>query len=649
MSVSGWMGKILRVDLSSGDITVEPLEEELKAEFIGGRGINSKLLYSETGPSTEPLGADNRLIIGTSPLTGTMVPTSGRFTVTAKSPLTSIHGDSNAGGEFGPELKYAGYDFLIIQGISDKSVYLWIEDDRVEIRDAGFIWGKTTHETDKIIKKEIGDKEIKVLSIGPAGENLVKIAGIVNGIKIAARCGLGAVMGSKKLKAIAVRGSNTINIAHPEKMLGLVDTIFKDYKNCESWNWYPKLGWTTGLLGMGKSGCSPIKNYLVSGGTDLEKRQAILNIETSDKYRFKDIACHSCPLACDKLVYTDQLGMKKAPYPGTGHMSIWEIYDYPFHVEVNDLCDAYGMDIYSVQVGISAAMEWYEKGIITKKETDGLEVKFGNKEAAISLVHKIAKREGFGNILAEGSVNAGKIIGADPDTTATCGYGKGMDHGPIDCTSMAGLTLALSTSTRGAGHVRSVPPMSWGVQDSMPKKWKEVYKNAGAEEAINKPWICHPVIAEIVTYFENVCTSSDLIEICKNTTEFYYFYGFEGRDRKDDLQWHAEWLEAVTGIKADRHYMETVAKKVITLEKAYNVREGKFREHDMPSNRFLEKRRGGPLDGKRLNEEKLKSLFDNYYRIHGWNTDTSVPTGKTLKKLGLQFVADDLEDLGLLV
>src|SRR4030042_5182674 len=283
MFTSGWMGKVLRVDLTNGEISTEPLKEDLMLNFIGGRGINSSILYSETGPATDPLGVDNKLIIGTSPLTGTLVPTSSRFTITAKSPLTGILGDANAGGAFAPELKYAGYDFIIIQGISNKPVYLWIEDDRVVIKDAAYLWGKTTQETDRMIKEEICNKEIRVLSIGLAGDNLVKIAGIVTGVNIAARCGLGAVMGSKKLKAIAVKGSRTINIAHPDKMLKLVDIIFEDYKTCQAWNWYPKFGWTTGQRGMGLSGSAPIKNYLVSGGNDNEKRQAFLDVETSEK------------------------------------------------------------------------------------------------------------------------------------------------------------------------------------------------------------------------------------------------------------------------------------------------------------------------------------------------------------------------------
>ena len=643
MSLSGWMGKILRVDLSNRKINAEPLSEELMMNFIGGRGINSRLLYNETGPDTDPLGAYNRIIIGTSPLTGTMVPTSSRFTVTAKSPLTGIHGDANSGGAFAPELKYSGYDFLIIQGISDKPVYLLIQDDHVEIRDAAHIWGKTTHETDRMIKDENNDKELRVLSIGPAGENLVKIAGIVTGINIAARCGLGAVMGSKKLKAVAARGSNTVKIANPDKMLELVDKIFKDFKNAEAWNWYPKLGWTAGLVGMAQSGCAPVKNYLISGGTDFEKRQVFFNVETSDKFRFKDMACFACPLACNKLVYSDIFGMKKAPVAGTGHMPVWEVYDYPYHVQVNDLCEAYGLDIYSVQLAISAAMEWYEKGVINKKDTDGFEVTFGNKEIAIALIHKIARREGFGNILAEGSIGAGKIIGADPDTTPRCGYGKGMDHGPIDVTSMAALTLANCVANRGSGHLQCTPPMSWGVVTELPEKWKKVYKNAGAEDIIDKPWVCHPVIAEIVTYFEKINTSSDILEICKNLTEYYYFYGFEAREKKDDLQWHAEWLNAITGIDIDRNYMEKITQRVITLERSYNVREGKFREHDMPSRRFLQKRICGPLDGKALDEKEINSLFDAYYKIHGWDPETAIPMKKTLEKLGLHDVVNDFE------
>jgi len=645
MPLYGWIGKILRVDLSKGKIVKKPLPKELRYNFIGGRGINSKILYDETKPETDPLGPENRLIIGTGPVTGTIVPTSSRFTITAKSPLTGILGDANSGGSFGGELKFAGYDNIVVQGISEKPVYLWIDDDQVELKDAQKLWGRSTHETERMIKEEIGDSDIRVLSIGQAGENLVKIAGIIaDEDHAAARCGLGAVMGSKKLKAIAVRGSKTINIAHPDKLFDLVDKMYEDYKNCSAWEWYRVYEFTTGFISMCKAGCSPIKNYLVSGGTDMNKRETIAYIETSGKYVFKDVACLGCPLACYKWVYINELGRCKAPGAGRSHTSIWEIYDYPFLVELTRLVDQYGLDIYCIQMVIASAMEWYERGIVTKKDTDGMEIRWGDKDAVISLVHKIAKREGFGNILAEGTVRAGKIVGADPDSTATCGYGKGMTHGPIDCSAMAGAILSLSVSTRGAGHLRCMDPTTWpGEQQDLPMKWQKMYINAGAEDVINKPWICHPVKAEIVTYFENVCTSSDLLEMCKNTTEFYYFYGYEGREKKDDLEWHADFLRAVTGIDINRRKLEKITRRVINIEKAYNVREGKLREHDMPTPRFFKERRGGPLNGKAVNPKELEKLFNHYYEIHGWDPETSIPRRNTLEELGLKYVADELE------
>jgi aldehyde:ferredoxin oxidoreductase len=293
---------------------------------------------------------------------------------------------------------------------------------------------------------------------------------------------------------------------------------------------------------------------------------------------------------------------------------------------------------------IASAMEWYERGIITKKDTGGMEIRWGDKEAVISLIHKIAKREGFGNILAEGTVKAGKMVGADPDSTATCGYGKGMTHGPIDCSAMAGAMLSLSVSTRGAGHLRCMDPTTWPGEphEQLPLKWQKVYREAGAENIMNKPWICHPVKAEIVTYFENICTSSDILEICKNTTEFYYFYGYEGREKKDDLEWHADFLKAVTGINIDRRQLETITGRIINIEKAYNVREGKLREHDLPTPRFFKTRSGGPLDGKAVNPKDFEKLLDRYYEIHGWDPKTSIPKRSTLESLGLKYVADEL-------
>jgi aldehyde:ferredoxin oxidoreductase len=645
MSPCGWMGNILRVNLSDGKIEQEPLREELRDNYIGGRGINSRILYSETSPDTDPLGPENTIIIGTGPVNGTLMPTSNRFTVSAKSPLTGILGDANAGGFFGPELKYAGYDHIVIKGCAEKPMYLWIDDGRVELKDARHLWGKHTCETESLIKREIGDKTIHVLSIGQAGENLVKIAGIINDEEhAAARCGLGAVLGSKRLKAVAVRGSKTINIAHPARLIELVDEMYKDYRKSASYHWYTHYGGTVAIIDMCKAGSAPVKNYMKSGGTDLDRRLPISHDRIFETHTFKDVACHACPLACDKWTYVEGLGRAKHPDGGSFHGAIWEIYDYPFMVEFNQLCDLYGMDLYSVQMVTAAAMEWYEKGVITKQDTGGLEIRFGDKEVVKALVHKIAKREGFGDILSEGSVRAGQIIGADPDTTSTGGYGKGTDHGPIDCSAMADLTLSLSVSTRGAGHLRAVAPMAWGVSDSLPPKWQKVYKEAGAENLMDKPWISHPVKAEIATYFESICTSSDILEMCKNTTEFYYFYGYEGREKKDDLTWHADFLRAVTGMNIDREGLELITRRVLNIEKAYNVREGKIREHDMPTSRFYQKRKGGPLDGKGIDREGLEKLFDHYYAIHGWDPTTSVPKRETLEALGLGFVANELEN-----
>jgi aldehyde:ferredoxin oxidoreductase len=637
------MGNILKVDLSYRSIDCEPLADELMFNFIGGRGINSRLLYENTGPQTDPLGPENILILGTGPASGTPMPTSNRFSVTAKSPLTGILGDANSGGFFGPELKYAGYDHVTIKGASAHPVYLWIDDHHVEIRDAAHLWGKNALETERTIKGEIGDERSRVLSIGQAGENLVKIAGVINDEEhAAARCGLGAVMGSKKLKAIAVRGSQTVRIADPEKLFELMNHMFSDYRKSSAFDWYTRYGGTVAIIDMCRAGSAPVKNYLKSGGTDLDKRLPISHEKIFEKYKLKNVACHACPLACDKWTYIEGLGRAKHPDGGSFHGAIWEIYDYPFLVEFNRLCDEYGIDIYSAQMVTAAAMEWYEKGIITKGDTDGLEIRFGDKEVVRKLVHKIAHREGFGNILAEGSVRAGKLVGADPDTTSTGGYGKNMDHGPIDCSAIADLTLSLSVSTRGAGHLRAVTPMSWGVSDTLPPKWQKVYREAGAEDVMDKPWIGHPVKAEIATYFEDICTSSDILEMCKNTTEFFYFYGYEGRESKDDLTWHAEFLRAVTGMDIDRSRLEMVTKRVLNIEKAYNVREGKLREHDMPTSRIFRKREGGPLDGKGLDKQEIERLFDHYYKIHGWDPSTSIPRRDTLEKLGLKYVADEL-------
>lgn len=614
----GWIGTILRVDLTSGKIEKEPLSKELMHNYLGGRGINVRILYNEVKPGTDGLAPENVLIFGTGPLTGTPVA-SGRLNITAMSPLTNILGDSNAGSYFSPELKFAGYDHIVFTGKADKPVYLWIDDDKVELRDAQHLWGKMTDVTQEMLKKELGDRRIQITCIGPAGENLVRFAAIVVGADgCCGRCGLGAVMGSKNLKAVAVRGTKGVKVAEPDALrtfvLGLKPRMMQNPN-------YPALStYGTKYLYTGRHlrGGLTMRNAQQSGGFSGFDE---IKCETlRERYVVKDKACFGCINHC-----RDWFEIKNGPYAGLKGVGI-ELSIQESWGSLNDnayapsiykgfiLCNQYGLDSLECGQLLAAATEWYKMGLITKEDTQGIELDWGNYEAMIEMVHKIANREGIGDLLAEDAIRAAQKLGRGAEKCIT--HSKGALKTNVELRDSPTYAFGHAVATRGADHLRGALP----ARDKL-----------GQYEGIAK------------AVFENtyVCTIADALELCKFSTTYL---GMEMT-----LKDMADLFGLVTGIRVSEETMREIGGRIYTLERAFIVREGITRNDDVLVGRFMDEPiHGGPNDGFAFDRKKWEKMLDEYYELNGWNKETGVPTRAKLEALRLNDEADELAQMGKL-
>jgi aldehyde:ferredoxin oxidoreductase len=621
------MGTILRVDLSTGKITKEPLSEDLAYSFVGGRGINSKILYDETDRATNPLGPENRLIIGTGPTSGTLGLGNGRFTMTVKSPLTGILGDGSGGGHFGAEVKFAGYDHLIIQGRSDKPVYLWIKDGKVVIKDASRLWGKTTWEADEKIREELGDRDAKTLCIGQAGENLVRYAfAIAQDERVAAETGMGCVMGSKNLKAIAVRGSKSVKAAHPDQYLEIVKKWFEDVPKQHMAALHKKIG-SPYLIKV----FNQVYNLGIRNSQQLHESEEVLKKLYAEvnmpKCLVRDIACFSCGHACQKFLRIDE-----GPYAGEKGMrpeygctaslcTQLGVFDFAFSLKVTNLANQFGIDAQEVGPTMAMAFECYQRGILTRKQTDGMKLEWGNRKAILELLRKIAYREGFGDVLADGCLNAAKRIGKGAEK-----YGyhiKGKSH----CdrlTAYIPCVMGFALASRGWDHLRGAvfPHITAGG----PPKF----------------WDYDPVYPKMVTDREHIDTAADCLEICKWLTEFELMEeGSGGVSRM------AEVLSALTGVDFSEERLHKVCDRVYNVERAYLTKMGLTRDDDVAPHHFYDQPMPeGPSQGRTLDRQKFEELKDIFYELRGGDKKTGIPKRETLEGLGLKYVADDLQNMG---
>ena len=616
--MSGYMNKILRVNLTNEKIEKTNLQEKTFCLFIGGRGLSSKILFEELKPGVDPLGPNNKLVFATGPLNG-LIPC--KYVVAAKSPLTGILGFSLASGPFASAIKFAGYDAIIVEGKSEEPKYLYIFDNYVELKDASKVWGKATSEAEKIIKNEVNDPNVSLAVIGPAGEKMVKIACIISdGRRAAGRTGMGAVMGSKKLKAIVIKGSQKPMIAKEKQFEDLWKKFLTEFEKTS--HWARTYGTTGGIEAYSMmQGCLPTRNF-VSG--TFEGSHKITGEETLANWTVKRLSCPRCPVGCwGEVEIKNGRHVEYFRGPRPEYESIAALGsccgndDIESIVIANDLCNKYGVDTISTGVTIAFAMECYEKGIISKDVTEGLELKFGNSNAILQLIKKIALQEGFGAMLGEGSRKAAEKIGKGAEAFAV--EVKGLELPMHEPRPQKGMGLAYATSPRGACHNRG-----WGeARKPIPELGldKEFVEKTRPYSIWGK--------AKVVKINQDWRAVEDSLIIC-------YFVGL-GPSLATDI------FNAATGFDVSVKDLLTCGERIFNLERAFNIREGITRKDDTLPKRITEPLQGGYTNGLSISLYELNSMLDEYYIERGWEKATGIPTKEKLKELGLEEVISSLQ------
>lgn len=528
--MAGYVNKILEIDLTTKKSDIITISDNDKERFIGGSGLSAYLFLERGLYKVDPLSEKNELIIMTGPLTGTTLPGTGRFTVCAKSPLTNIWGEGNCGGNFGPELKFAGYDGIIVKGVSEKPVYLYIEDGKAEIRSADGLWGRDTYDVTDILKDRYS-KKAKVLTIGQAGENLVKYACIVNDKgDVIGRCGLGAVMGHKKLKAIVAKGSGKVSPAFPDEYNSLRKMLLEKIKENVVSQSFHQMGTAVGMdLGL-LSGDIPIKNWRL--GDHPELTNTITGPIMTEKYLKRAGACFGCPIACKRVVEVNDGPYKIEEGPGPEYETLCSLgamtltFNLPALIKANEMCNRYGIDTVSCGSTIAFAMDCYENGIINRADTDGLELAWGNEDILLSLIKKIANRDGIGNILAEGSKKAAEKIGKGAEEFVVTV--KGLEAEMHDPRGWHGMGLAYAASNRGACHSQSMNVhIEQGVtiypELSLDKDFKGQTSEGKAEMTIKSQNLAMIANSGVICLFVMSCINTDdVADMLRTTTSFDY-------------------------------------------------------------------------------------------------------------------------------
>jgi aldehyde:ferredoxin oxidoreductase len=617
----GGHGKILRVNLSESKVSQEEIPESLFDKFLTGAGLATHYLYHDVPKGADPLGPENELIAMTGPLTGAAAPSTGRYTWVFKSPLTGIWAQSNVGGFWGVDFKKTGFDGIIFQGISPEPVYLVIEDDKAELRDAKHLWGKSVSETTKLIKEELGEK-FEVVCIGVAGENQVRYATIMNDLhRAAGRCGGGAVMGSKRLKAIAVRGKKPVNIANPDdfdrtakKQFELLDQhMFK--VSLETFG-------TNAVIDMvNVRGGFPTRNWQTGVFPELEE----INAQAlSEKVLVEPLGCFACPLKCGRKSEIREGKYKGAKGEGPEYESVGtlggqcQVTDMEAITKAHYLCNDYGLDTISTGSTIAFAIECYEKGILTKSDTDGLELKFGDADVVIELVHKIAKREGCGDLLAEGTRRMSRKLGKGSERFAM--NVKGLELPAYDSRAVQITGLAYATANRGGDHITAY------IQGPT---FLDVPFLCIPDSRIKDPLVADPEEVHVLVDLENVMGALDTMGACK-------FMGFCVASE--------EWVELVAhclGREFTYDDMVKVGERAYNLARVFSVREGLTRADDTLPPRLLEEPLPEGLAEGKVNEN-LPAMLDKYYELRGWDKATGKPTPEKLKELGLEEYIPDI-------
>ena len=611
LKAKGYMGKILRVDLNERKIRVESLTDKVAEKFVGGCGLGTKILYEETTAATDPLGPENLLILATGPVTGTKMFNSDRFDAVSKSPLTGIYTESSAGGYWGGKFKRCGYDAMVVMGKAASPVYISIDNDDVEIKDASYLWGKDTFETNDILKKELG-QSVKVIAIGQAGENLVKISNIVtDGYhgRVLGRCGIGAVMGSKNLKAIAVNSSKNVEVADEEELKKLLK------KHGPGMREGPKViregGTSVGLDFCEEIGNLPIKNWYQ--GTWPEGAKKLTGMTMAKEILVDRYHCGQCVINCGRVVHAvgGPYNGKRIAGPEYETLAMMGanclIDDLRTIVKANELCNRHGLDTISTGGVIGFAMEAYDRGLITKSDTDGIELTWGNGSALIEMIEHIVVRKGFGRVLGEGVRKAAEEIGGSAEEFAV--EVKGLEPPGHDPRARFTQGLGFATSSRGACHLASF---------TMDFEEGSIIEDLGSPGLPNR--FNTEGKGENVSRMQNLMCMFDSLVCCK----FNLFGGITVNPL-------IHFLNSVTGWHIDHSEFFKNGDRIFNLKRLYNVRLGISRKDDTLPPRLLTHRRGGGTNELPL----LNIMLSDYYLYRGWD-EFGIPTRDRLRELGLE-------------
>jgi aldehyde:ferredoxin oxidoreductase len=604
--MNGYMGKILHVDLTAGELRDEPLEEDLARAFVGGSGLAARILSDEPVSEIDPLGPENPLILMTGPLVGTSMPSAGRCSVCAIAPLTGIWGEANTGGFIGPELRFAGYDGIIITGKSDRPTWLSIVEGQAALRDGAELWGLDSYETQDRARELLGEPKARVACIGAAGENMSKMAAVMNDHgRAAGRTGMGAVMGSKRLKAIALRGTAKVPLADPEEFKKVVREIIADIDE-DMAAMALRMAGTAGYVDMALMyGDMPIRYYQQGEWEPASNLSGVLMVE---QYQNRNTACYRCPIACGRETRAPRYGLEQVDGPEYETLaalgSLAMVDDLEAVIYAGHLCNVHGLDTISTGCTIAMACEMFERGVITAEDTGGLEIRYGDVEIVHRLIEMMAHREGFGDLLAEGSAAMAEHFGV-PDLAVTVNRLEAPMHDPR---AFSGMAATYALSPRGACHMEGDmygvdtgqgPAIELGI---LPGDRFDTSEEKGHITARQQAW-------------RNLYNALTLCQF-----------------QNPGVEWLLRALNAATGWDMEPDDLMTAGKRIVTLKRLINLRRGLTRADDDLPDLLLKPLDNGGTEGV---VPDLEELLAGAYSEFGWNPETGRPTPETLEHLGL--------------
>ena len=606
--------KVLHVDATTQRTRVERVSAEYLKKYVGGVCLAARLAHDNIPKGCDPLGPDNALCFACSAFGGTIVPVGDKYAVAAKSPLTGFLNDSLATSYFAAAMKQAGYDGIVIKGKAAKPTYIFIDDDAVEFRDASHLWGMETWDTEEAIRAEIGDETVRCCVIGPAGEKLVRFANLTNDHgRQAGRGGLGAVMGSKLIKAVAVRGTKRIKVADPDGLLAMALELSKTAQGPKTLK-YRTLGTPSNVLALNSMGILPTRNF--QEGV-FEAAESVSGEYMHEHYTDKAVACAGCPIACEQVVSVKE-GVYEGARTSVDYESLYAVGTncglgyFPGIVKAIELCDRYGMDTMSTGVTVAWAMECFEKGILTKEDFDGLEPHFGNHQAETILIEKIARRQGIGDLLAEGTKRASERIGKGSEHFAM--QVKGMEMAGYEVRGCQTFALGAAVGTRGPCHNRSL------AYEADTHGEVDLFTSG-------------PERGQIAKDKEDFAAILDVMMFCKFIRGCF----------TDLFSESARLYTLATGIEMTGEEIKRLGERAWNLKKAFNVREGWTREDDWLPPRCFEDSIVNPATSEKvsLKPEDLRTMIDAYYEARGWTEEGLIPKEK-LVELGLEDIAEGI-------